>query len=87
MPASFVWSRMPTKALSRIFELNIIKLHNFGIDKLIWILTASRQVIVGVASECRLLIDWNKDIEIMNGITFNIGSYLKMNGIELEDNL
>jgi len=32
-----------------------------------------------------LIIDWNKDIEIINGISFNIGKYLKKNRIEMDD--
>jgi Uma2 family endonuclease len=61
------------------------KFHEFGVDKIIWILTASRQVVIASPNEDWLLIDWNKDIEIMNGITFNIGSYLSKNGIELKE--
>jgi Uma2 family endonuclease len=58
------------------------KLHEFGVDKIIWILTASRQVVIALPNEDWLMIDWNKDIEILNGITFNIGQYLAKNGIE-----
>jgi len=58
------------------------KLHDFGVDKIIWILTAAQQVVVALPNEDWLLIDWNKDIEILKGITFNIGSYLAKNGIE-----
>ncbi len=68
-------------------KLKTTKLHNFGVDKVIWILTAPRQVVVALPGADWLLIDWNKDIEIMNRITFNIGSYLKKNGIELEETL
>lgn len=63
------------------------KFHQFGVDKIIWILTASKQVIIAEPEKDWLTIDWNKDIEIINGISFNIGSYLKKNGIELEENL
>ena len=58
------------------------KLHDFGVDKIIWILTAAQQVVVALPNEDWLLIDWNKEIEILKGITFNIGSYLAKNGIE-----
>ncbi|MGI8636614.1 MAG: hypothetical protein ACR2KZ_14550 [Segetibacter sp.] len=68
-------------------KLKITKLHNFGVNKVIWVLTAPRQVVVALPGADWLLIDWNKDIEIMNRITFNIGSYLKKNGIELEETL
>ncbi len=61
------------------------KLHHFGVDKIIWILTAARQVVIALPNQDWLLIDWNKDIEIMNGITFNIGGYLSKNGIELKE--
>ncbi len=61
------------------------KLHEFGVDKIIWILTASKQVVIALPNQDWLMIDWNKDIEIINGITFNIGSYLAKNGIELKE--
>jgi Uma2 family endonuclease len=61
------------------------KFHAFGVDKIIWILTAARQVVIALPNQDWLLIDWNKDIEIMNGITFNIGGYLTKNGIELTE--
>ncbi|MEJ7683810.1 MAG: hypothetical protein WKG06_39310 [Segetibacter sp.] len=52
---------------------------------MIWILTASQQVIVTLPNQDWLIIDWNKNIEIANGISFNIGNYLKKNGIEMEN--
>lgn len=63
------------------------KFHQFGVEKLIWILTASKQVIIAEPDKDWPMIDWNKDIEIINGITFNIGSYLRRNGIHIEENL
>jgi len=68
-------------------KLKTTKLHNFGVDKVIWILTATRQVIVALPQQDWLIIDWNKDIEIINAVSFNIGKYLQENGIELQDNL
>ena len=68
-------------------KLKTTKLHNFGVDKVIWILTATRQVIVALPKQDWLIIDWNKDIEIINAASFNIGKYLQENGIELQDNL
>ena len=66
-------------------KLKTTKLHNFGVDKVLWILTASKQVIVALPDEDWLIIDWNKDIEITPGVSFNIGSYLKKNGIETDN--
>ncbi len=73
-------------AFQEYFKLKTTKLHNFGVDKVIWIMTATRQVIVALPTRDWLMIDWNKDIEIMKGITFNIGNYLKENDIELQEN-
>ena len=50
-------------------------------------MTATRQVIVALPEQDWLIIDWNKDIEIMKGISFNIGNYLQENGIELQESL
>src|SRR5215210_6114874 len=68
-------------------KLKTTKFHNFGVDKDIWILTATRQVIVALPQQDWLIIDWNKDIEIIGAVSFNIGKYLQENGIELQDNL
>ncbi|MCW3108500.1 MAG: hypothetical protein JWQ09_3006 [Segetibacter sp.] len=61
------------------------KFHQFGVDKIIWILTASKQVIIAEPAKDWLMVDWNKDIEIINGIRFNIGSYLAKKGIVIEE--
>ena len=61
------------------------KLHNFGVEKVIWIFTTSKQVVVAKAGEDWLMIDWNKDIEIMPNVHFNIGEYLAKNGIQVDD--
>ncbi|MEJ7683809.1 MAG: hypothetical protein WKG06_39305 [Segetibacter sp.] len=68
-------------------KIKTTKLHNFGVDKVIWIMTATRQVIVALPNQDWLIIDWNKDIEIMKDISFNIGNYLQKSGIELQENL
>jgi len=68
-------------------KLKTTKLHNFGVDKVIWIMTATRQVLVALPGQDWLIIDWNKDIEVINGISFNIGNYLQKSGIELQEDL
>lgn len=50
---------------------------HFGTEKIIWILTASQQVMVAVPSQPWLTYDWNESIELLDGVTFNIGEYLK----------
>jgi hypothetical protein len=57
------------------------KLLDFGVEKVIWILTKSQRVIVATPSENWLIISWDKDIEILRGIHFNIDVYLRKKGI------
>lgn len=57
----------------------------FGTEKVIWILTESKKVIVAQPSQDWLIIDWNKDIELIDGQHFNIGTYLASEGIQLEN--
>ncbi len=69
-------------------EMNYImrktqKLLDFGTEKVIWVMTKSQKVIVATPTDNWLIISWDKDIEILRGITFNIAAYLKRKGVEL----
>lgn len=61
------------------------KLLDFGTGKVIWIFTSIKKVMVAAPNEDWRWIDWNKDIELNNGQTFNIGKFIKEEGIDLED--
>ncbi len=54
----------------------------FGAEKVLWILTKEKKVWVETLKDGLQILDWNTDIEIFDGITFNIGEYLKSEGIE-----
>jgi Uma2 family endonuclease len=56
------------------------KLLDFGVERVIWITTQSKKVTVATRNEDWQVKDWNKDVEIMEGITFNIGKYLANKG-------
>jgi hypothetical protein len=57
---------------------NLLK---FGTQKVIWILTKSQKIIVAEPHKDWLMIDWQKDVEITNGIIFNVPQYLKKEGV------
>jgi hypothetical protein len=57
------------------------KLFEFGTQKLIWVLSRSKKVIVAEPGKHWSIIDWNEQIELMEGIFFNIGQYLESEGI------
>lgn len=59
------------------------KLFDFGVERVFWIITATQQVIVTSPNEDWLIKDWNKDVELFDGITINIGKYLEEEGIKL----
>jgi hypothetical protein len=61
------------------------KLHRFGTEKVIWILSAARQIIVALPDDPWMLYDWNQNIEIIDGVYFNIGEYLKKRGVQIAE--
>jgi Uma2 family endonuclease len=59
------------------------KLLNFGVEKVVWIVTGARKVSVASATGGWKVEDWGQDIELIEGISFNIGAYLQKKGVEL----
>ena len=57
------------------------KLLDFGTQKVIWILTKSKTIIVAEPNKDWLMIDWAKDVEVINNLHFNIQNYLVKEGI------
>lgn len=64
-------------------HLKTQKLLDFGVQRVIWIFTVSRKVIVAEPGKDWLTKDWNQDIELLDAKFFNIGKYLAEEGIEL----
>ena len=58
------------------------KLLNFGVEKVIWIITSVGKVTVSTQEKNWETMDWNKDVEIMEGHHFNVANYLKKQGVE-----
>jgi hypothetical protein len=63
------------------------KLLDFGTEKVVWVFTKTQKVIVATANGQWLTYNWNNDLEIVDGILFNIGDYLKEEGITVESML
>ena len=57
------------------------RLLSWGVEKVIWVLSESKKVIVAEQGKDWLLIDWSKDIEIIDGIKFNVSQYLEKSGV------
>jgi hypothetical protein len=58
------------------------KLLNFGVEKVIWIITSVGKVTVSTQEKNWETMDWNKDVEIMDGHSFNVANYLKKRGVD-----
>lgn len=53
------------------------KLLDFGVERVIWVLSANKRVLVASPDEDWQVIDWHKEIEILDNLTFCVGKYLK----------
>jgi hypothetical protein len=78
-----------TAELEDMTETGYIKrktdvLLDFGTKKVIWIFTATRQVLVAGKNKDWLWINWNKSILLWENNTFNIGRHLKDEGVKLD---
>ena len=59
------------------------KLLDFGTDKVIWVFSDSQQIMVAERNaDAWLTMDWNREIELLDGQVFNIGAYLAQEGID-----
>jgi hypothetical protein len=63
-------------------SLKTQKLLDFGAEKVIWVLTKPKMVIMATPGGKWDWLDWNLEIELMDGIEFNIGKYLDREGVE-----
>lgn len=66
-------------------NLKTQKLLDFGTDRVIWVFTDSQQVMVADRNaDAWLTMNWHRDLELLDGQTFNIGAYLEQEGIRLD---
>jgi len=63
----------------------IEKLLKFGVQKVFWISTEARRVLVAETGSDWRTISWKKDIEIAPGLTMNIPEHLRKRGLVLEE--
>ena len=61
----------------------INKLLEFGMGKVLWVFTASRQVLVVTHQTEWKWYNWDTDVELMDVVVFNIAGYLEREGIEV----
>jgi hypothetical protein len=60
------------------------KLFEFGTGKIVWVFSKSKTVIVARPDGSWNVVDWDRDVELSEGIVFNIAKYLEEEGIKTE---
>ncbi len=61
------------------------KMLEFGVKKVIWIFTKSQKILIAAGEEDWQILDWSKDIPLIEDLTINVANYLKKKGVELKD--
>ena len=69
---------------SNLFEEFVLRkvrrLHEFGTKKIIWIFTKSKTIIIALPDNSWKVLDWDVEIEYLEGVKINIAQYLKDQG-------
>jgi hypothetical protein len=65
----------PAKEMDYIFDKSQ-KLLDFGVEKVFWITSKTRKIFMATQNENWLIMDWDSEIEIMNGIKINVKELL-----------
>ena len=63
-------------------SLKTRKLLEFGAEKVIWFLSESKNIMIATTQNNWEIQDWDKDVEIFEGIICNVGKYLREKGSE-----
>jgi Uma2 family endonuclease len=60
------------------------KLIDFGVQKVIWVFTKTRKIFVCYAKGDWIMSDWDRELELWEGLTVNIPKYLERQGIHID---
>jgi hypothetical protein len=64
-----------------VIQIRTKNLHDSGIEKIIWIFTLSRMILVAEKGNDWTMFDWDREVEVIDRITFNVAQYLENKGI------
>ena len=59
------------------------KMLDFGVEKVIWILTKTRRTLIAVPNERWILTDWDDTVEVMPGCGFELNPLLRSKNVIL----
>lgn len=61
----------------------IRRLFAFGTEKVVWIFTKSQKIFSATADAPWQVFDWDKDVELMDGVRVNLARYMEEEGFSL----
>lgn len=74
----------PNENIFEEFVLRKVKkLFEFGTEKIVWVFSKSKTVIVARPGGKWDVVDWDQDVELADCIVFNIAKYLEEEGIKI----
>jgi hypothetical protein len=73
----------PNLSQDEVVQFRTQKLLDGGVQKVIWIFTLTQKIMVAENGKDWITFDWNRDVEIIDGIYFNIAKYLEEEGYDL----
>lgn len=54
---------------------------DFGTEKVVWIFTASRKIMVATTGQNWIISDWDQPVDLLDGLTCNIAAFLTKEGV------
>jgi Uma2 family endonuclease len=57
------------------------KMLSFGVPRVVWITTESRKLMVAEPGKDWIVADWNREVELMEGVRLNLEELLKAEGL------
>jgi hypothetical protein len=68
-----------------IFQIKTRKLLEFGVKKVVWFFTKNQSVLIAEAGKEWIFDNWNRDVELWDGLKVNVPKYLAKQGISVVD--
>lgn len=66
-----------------VIALKNQKLFDFDTEKVVWVFSHSKKILIAENGEDWIISDWNKTLNLIDGIQFNLGQYLEEEGINI----
>jgi hypothetical protein len=58
-------------------------LFNFGVERVLWILTPDKKILIAEPNQDWIIRDWNKEVQLMEGHTFNLMQMIQKKGYKI----